>query len=71
MSGRCVAESEETGTPMNEFTYEQMRAIDERVGKDVADVFNYDACVETRSAKGGTSKASVLEQILVLREALT
>ncbi|KAG9257626.1 argininosuccinate lyase C-terminal-domain-containing protein [Emericellopsis atlantica] len=30
ISGRCVAKSKETVTPMNEFTFEQMKMIDER-----------------------------------------
>ncbi|RSL45420.1 hypothetical protein CEP51_016079 [Fusarium floridanum] len=40
ISGRCVAKSEETGIPMNEFSYEQIKAIDERFEEDIADVFN-------------------------------
>ncbi|KAM4055666.1 lyase domain-containing protein [Hirsutella rhossiliensis] len=70
ISGRCVAKSEETGTPMNELSYEQLKAIDGRFEEDIRDVFNYDTSVERRSAKGGTSKSSVLEQIKVLREML-
>ncbi|RSL42870.1 hypothetical protein CEP53_011968 [Fusarium sp. AF-6] len=62
--------SEETGIPMNEFSYEQIKAIDERFEEDIADVFNYETSVESRSAKGGTSKATVLEQIEVLRKML-
>jgi len=67
ISGRCVALSEQTGTPMNELTYEQLKGIDTRFGKDIADVFNYEKSVEMRSAKGGTSKKCVLEQIQVLK----
>ncbi|RMJ01678.1 hypothetical protein CDV36_015631 [Fusarium kuroshium] len=70
ISGRCVAKSEETGIPMNEFSCEQIKAIDERFEEDIADVFNYETSVESRSAKGGTSKATVLEQIEVLRKML-
>lgn len=70
ISGRCVAKSEETGTPMNEFSTEQMKAIDERFEEDIADTFNYETSVEARSAKGGTSRSSVLEQIKVLQALL-
>ncbi|POR34995.1 Putative argininosuccinate lyase [Tolypocladium paradoxum] len=66
ISGRCVAESEQTGIPMNELSYEQMKAIDARFDEDIADAFDYEVSVERRSAKGGTSKSSVLEQIEVL-----
>ncbi|KAK3385619.1 argininosuccinate lyase [Podospora didyma] len=68
ISGRCVALSEQTGTPMNELTYEQLKGVDARFDKDISEVFDYEKSVEMRSAKGGTSKSSVLEQIKVLRE---
>ncbi|RDA94548.1 hypothetical protein CP533_2726 [Ophiocordyceps camponoti-saundersi (nom. inval.)] len=70
ISGKCVAKSEETGIPMNELSYDQLKAIDDRFEKDVAQVFDYDACAERRTAKGGTCKASVKEQIKVLRDLL-
>ncbi|UNI20446.1 Argininosuccinate lyase [Purpureocillium takamizusanense] len=70
ISGRCVAKSEETGIPMNELSYEQMKAIDPRFEEDISEAFNYDTSVERRSAKGGTSKSSVMEQIKVLEEML-
>ncbi|CAK7204329.1 argininosuccinate lyase [Sporothrix eucalyptigena] len=70
ISGECVALSEKTGTPMNELTFEQLQSVDARFDKDIAEVFNYDKSVEMRSAKGGTSKASVLEQIAVLQKML-
>jgi argininosuccinate lyase len=68
ISGRCVALSEQTGIPMNELTYEQLKGVDARFEKDISEVFNYEKSVEMRSARGGTSKSSVLEQIKVLKE---
>ncbi|PHH79438.1 hypothetical protein CDD80_4782 [Ophiocordyceps camponoti-rufipedis] len=70
ISGRCVAKSEETGIPMNELSFEQLKAIDNRFDEDVAQVFDYDASIERRSAKGGTSKSGVAEQIKMLRDML-
>ncbi|KAI1820414.1 argininosuccinate lyase [Xylaria intraflava] len=70
ISGRCVAKSEELGVPMNELSLEQLQAIDGRFMEDVLDTFNYNTSVETRSAKGGTSRARVLEQIKVLKTML-
>ncbi|PKS13113.1 hypothetical protein jhhlp_000455 [Lomentospora prolificans] len=70
ISGRCVALSEQTGTPMNELTYEQFKNIDERFGEDIKNVFSYDKSVEMRAAKGGTSTSSVLEQVKVLKAML-
>ncbi|KAH7040565.1 L-Aspartase-like protein [Microdochium trichocladiopsis] len=69
-SGRVVALSEQTGTPMDKLTYEQLKGIDSRFEPDIADYFDYDRSVEMRSAKGGTSKESVLEQIRVIKETL-
>ncbi|KAK5662130.1 hypothetical protein OQA88_8035 [Cercophora sp. LCS_1] len=68
ISGRCVALSEQTGTPMNELSYEQLKGVDARFEQDVAEVFDYEKSVEMRSAKGGTSKSCVLEQIKVITE---
>lgn len=70
ISGRCVAKSEELGIPMNELSLEQLQAIDSRFGEDVAQTFDYEKSVEVRSAKGGTSRARVLEQVKVLKAML-
>ncbi|TFB04258.1 putative argininosuccinate lyase [Trichoderma ghanense] len=70
ISGRCVAKSEETGIPMNELSFEQLKAIDSRFEEDIAEAFVYETSVERRSAKGGTSKSSVLEQIQVIKAAI-
>jgi argininosuccinate lyase len=70
ISGRCVALSEQTGTPMNQLTYEQLKGIDARFGEDINAAFDYERSVEMRSAKGGTCKDSVLEQVAVLKAML-
>lgn len=70
ISGQVVALSEQTNTPMDQLTYEQLRGVDARFGEDIAQAFDYEKSVEMRSAKGGTSKESVLEQIRVLNEML-
>lgn len=44
-----------------------LRAFDSRFEKDIAEAFDYERSAEMRSARGGTSKSSVLEQIEVLR----
>lgn len=71
ISGRWVAKSEETGIPMNELSFKQLKAIDGRFEEDIAEAFVYETSVERRSAKGGTSKSSVLEQIQVIKAALS
>jgi argininosuccinate lyase len=70
ISGRCVAESEKLGIPMDELSLEQLQAIDQRFEEDVSHTFDYEKSVEMRSAKGGTSRARVLEQVNVLKAML-
>ncbi|KAI0156375.1 argininosuccinate lyase [Xylariaceae sp. FL1272] len=71
ISGRVVAMSEQTKTPMNELSYEQLKSIDARFERDIAEYFDYERSVEMRSARGGTSKTCVLEQVEVLRQMLS
>ena len=55
---------------MDRLSVQQIRSVDNRFDDDVKKCFNYERSVEMRSAKGGTSKASVLEQIAVLKDLL-
>ncbi|ORY64490.1 argininosuccinate lyase [Pseudomassariella vexata] len=70
ISGQVVALSENTNTPMDQLTFEQLKSVDARFEQDISDSFDYEKSVEMRSAKGGTSKESVLEQIKVLKQML-
>ncbi|KAF2085919.1 argininosuccinate lyase [Saccharata proteae CBS 121410] len=70
ISGRVVALAEKEKTPMDKLTFEQLQGIDARFERDIVESFDYEKSVEMRSAKGGTSKSSVLEQIAVLRKTL-
>jgi argininosuccinate lyase len=65
-SGEAVRLAEEKGVGMDKLSFEDFQGIDKRFEKDVVDVFDYERSVEMRSAKGGTSKASVQEQIKVV-----
>lgn len=55
---------------MDKLSVQQIQSVDDRFDDDVRKCFNYERSVEMRSAKGGTSKASVLEQIAVLKDLL-
>lgn len=55
---------------MDKLSVQQIQSVDGRFDDDVKKCFNYERSVEMRSAKGGTSKASVLEQIGVLKDLL-
>jgi argininosuccinate lyase len=70
ISGRVVALAEKTSTDMDKLTYEQLKGIDSRFQPDIKESFDFEKSVEMRSAKGGTSRACVMEQISKLREKL-
>jgi argininosuccinate lyase len=64
--GRVVALAEREGKPMDQLSKQQLQEVDNKFGDDVLDCFNYERSVEYWTAKGGTSKASVKEQIEVI-----
>ncbi|KAI9676768.1 MAG: hypothetical protein M1829_002863 [Trizodia sp. TS-e1964] len=70
ISGQVVALAERLKIPMDQLSYEQLKGLDSRFNEDVQDCFNYERSVEMRSAKGGTSKACVQEQIETLKKRL-
>ncbi|GAB7348069.1 hypothetical protein MBLNU459_g6101t1 [Dothideomycetes sp. NU459] len=70
ISGRVVALAENSKTPMDKLSFEQLQGVDQRFEKDILEVFDYQKSVEMRSASGGTSKSSVMEQIKVLKQTL-
>ena len=55
---------------MDKLSVQQIQSVDDRFDEDVKKCFDYERSVEMRSAKGGTSKASVLEQMDVLKDLL-
>lgn len=70
ISGRVVALAEKENIPMDKLTLAQFKSVDERLGDDVLEVFNYEKSVELKSAIGGTSRSAVLKQIETLRKSL-
>ena len=70
ISGRVVVLAEREGKPMDQLSKQRLQEVDNRFGDDVLDCFNYERSVECRTAKGGTSKASVKEQIEVINALL-
>lgn len=69
ISGRVVALAEEKQVPMDKLSHEDLQGVDGRFGEDFE--FDFEKSVELRSAKGGTSKASVREQIELLKSMVT
>ncbi|KAH9890324.1 argininosuccinate lyase [Xylariomycetidae sp. FL2044] len=67
VAGRVVAKGEELHVPINALSFEQLKGIDGRFQEDVLECFDYLKSVESKSGRGSTCKASVLEQIQELR----
>ena len=70
ISGQVVALAEKEGRPMDKLSFEQLQGVDKRFEEDVLKVFDYQKSVEMRSAKGGTSRSAVMEQIKAVKKAL-
>lgn len=71
ISRRVVAKSKELGISMDKLSLEKPKVIDDLFTDDIIGTFNYETSVELRSAKGGTSRSSVLEQIEVIKAMLS
>ena len=65
ISGQVVALAEQRNMPMDKLSHADLQSVDQRLGADF--IFDYEKSVEMRSAKGGTSRSSVREQIRVLK----
>ncbi|WQF81976.1 Putative L-Aspartase, argininosuccinate lyase [Colletotrichum destructivum] len=70
ISRRVVALFEKLEVLMDKLALEQLQAINSQFTADIAEVLEYIASVEVKTAKGGTSRSSVLEQIQVTRAML-
>lgn len=53
---------------MDKLSHDDLQSVDKRLGSDF--IFDFEKSVELRTAKGGTSKSSVREQIQVLKGVL-
>jgi len=60
-----VALAEERKLPVDKLSHSDLQSVDERLGSDF--IFDFEKSVEMRTAKGGTSKSSVREQIRLLK----
>jgi argininosuccinate lyase len=68
ISGQAVSLAERRGCGINELSVDDLKDLSSSFQKDVLDVFNFESSVEARSARGGTAKQSVLNQINQLRK---
>ena len=58
-----TAIAEERGTPLTDLGVDDLKPLHEAFEADVTEVWDFEASIERRSSKGGTSKSSVLAQV--------
>ena len=61
--GRLVRRAEDAGVPLAELPVVTFLEVAPELGRDVLEVFDWERSVESRSAPGGTARASVQEQL--------
>jgi argininosuccinate lyase len=70
ISGQAVSLAEKKGCGIDQLSVEDFKGLSEIFEADVKRVFDFEASVEARSARGGAAKQSVLDQIEKMREAI-
>merc|ERR1711981_783865 len=68
ISGEAVRLAEKENKPMDQLSFQQLQSVDQRFEQNVMEVFDYQKSVEMRSAKGGTSRSAVMEQIEAVKK---
>ncbi len=68
--GRAVRRAEELGVSLRALTLDELQAIDPRFPPESAEVWDFERSVEQRSVVGGTARAAVEAQVVVLRSLL-
>jgi len=63
ISGQAVALAERKGCGLNELSVAEFKTLNDAFEGDVKHLFDFEASVEARSARGGTAKKCVLDQI--------
>ncbi|KAG5763858.1 hypothetical protein H9Q69_012864 [Fusarium xylarioides] len=63
IAGAVVRKAEEKGVSIAELELSDLQHISPQFEADIVDVFDFERSVERRSAQGGTSRNSVLDQI--------
>jgi argininosuccinate lyase len=70
ISGQAVSLAEKKGCGIDELSVEDFKGLSQVFEADVKRVFDFEASVEARSARGGAAKQSVLDQVERIREAM-
>ncbi|EWG42206.1 argininosuccinate lyase [Fusarium verticillioides 7600] len=71
IAGAVVRKAEEKGVSIAELELHDLEQISPQFEADIVDVFDFERSVERRTAQGGTSRSSVLDQISAIKAHLT
>jgi len=63
--------AEDKGVDISELTFEDLKAVDDRIGEDVVALLDNRASMNARQSEGGTSTIRTKEQIKSLSTWLT
>lgn len=63
ITGKVVAKAENLGVDLSELEFKDIKAVDERIGKDVMECLALEASMNARNSQGGTATTSTLKQI--------
>ncbi|MEA3373655.1 MAG: argininosuccinate lyase [Campylobacterota bacterium] len=63
ITGKAVARSEELGIDISEISYEELKAIDERIKDDVLELLGLRHSMNARQSQGGTATVRTVEQL--------
>jgi len=64
ITGKAVARAEALGIDLSEIAYDELKAIDERIGEDVLAHLQLDHSMNARTSTGGTATVRTMEQIV-------
>jgi argininosuccinate lyase len=64
ITGRAVARAEALGCDLSDISYEELKAIDDRIQEDVIAYLAIEHSMNARTSQGGTAEVRTLEQII-------
>ncbi len=64
ITGNAVARAEALGIDLSEIAYEELKAVDDRIGEDVMAYLQLSHSMNARTSAGGTATLRTLEQIV-------
>lgn len=67
ISGKAVARAEALGIDVSEMSFEELKAVDERINEDVMPYLALKHSMNARESQGGTSSLRTMEQVVLFQ----